>query len=409
MRFEPRNPPRMFTVGASRDLVIHHCADVHLSPDEQVTFVADSGAEYDVLRKNWGYYACPSTNDRLREKGLRAALAGNAGGKLYVLLVEVGRENEFEAYLDAEKMNVIHWLDASPMRRLPDLEPPAIASWRQRWLPSVVQRRLRRRVIRRRIQARLTPEEAKVLARNAALRGRFAGRRCFVIGNGPSLGRVDLVPLGREITIVMNSFNRHPILSQWKPTIYCRAEPPESYDSPERIATLAGYTKGIDAQAYFFPVGSRRIIERHAPLPLDRVFHFKPAVDLLEWPVEEHPLDLARPAPHAGNTGHLAIMVAVYLGCSPIYLLGMDHDWLAHRSVNRHFYPPSSGDRSGEDDLGGYSYGSMMQAVLREWRRYQTLGGLAAKAGCMILNATEGTFLDVFPAARLDDALGAAR
>jgi len=395
----------MFAVGPNRDLVIRHCADVALSPDEQVTFVTDSGTEYDVVRKNWGYYACPSTNGRLRDKGLRAALVRNTSGKLFVLLVEAGREADFEAYLRAEKMIVAHWLDGSAASRSFRSDQPVADSWRQRLLPPVLQRWLRRRVIRRRIRAALSPEEASVLARNESLRGRFVGRRCFVIGNGPSLNRVDLTPLGGEITIVMNSFNRHAILDKWKPTVYCRAEPPSSYDSPQRIATLIDYTKGVEAQAYFFPLGSRGIIEGRTMLPLDKLFYFKPVADLQEWPVDEHPLDLAGAAPHAGNTGHLAIMVAVHLGCSPIYLLGMDHDWLAHRSVNRHFYPPSSGDRGGGDDLGVYTYTTMMQMTLREWRRYETLGALAARAGATIINATEGSFLDVFPTARLDGVL----
>jgi hypothetical protein len=404
MRFEPINPPRTFTVGANRDLVIRHCADVALLPDEQVTFLTDSGTEYDVVRKSWGYYACPSTNGRLREKGLRAALVRNASGKLFVLLVEAGREAEFEAYLGAEKMSVESWLDRSSTSRSLRCDQAA-DSWRHRLLPPVVQRWLRRRVIRRRIRAGLTMEEAKVLGRNESLRGRFAGRRCFVIGNGPSLEKVDLTPLGSEITIVMNSFNRHPILKQWKPTVYCRAEPPNSYDSPGRIATITDYTKGIDAQAYFFPLGSRALIERHVVLPAERLFYFKPVADLQEWPVEAYPLDLAGPSPHAGNTAHLAIMAAVHLGCSTIHLLGMDHDWLAHRSVNRHFYPPSVGDRGGEDDLGAYTYTTMMQMTLREWRRYEALKALATRAGSTIINATEGSFLDVFPTAELGSLL----
>lgn len=405
MHINPRDPPRTFKVGPSRDLVISHCADVRLEPDEQITFVTHSGTEYDVLRKSWGYYACPSTNARLRDKGLRAALVRNPDDKLYVLLVEAGRESEFETYLRAEKMTVIHWLDRSPVRRLLMPDSPRPASWRQRLLPPAIQQWLRRRQIHRRIERSISSAETQVLARNHALRGRFAGRRCFVIGNGPSLSGVDLAALADEITLVMNSFNHHPILRQWQPSFYCRAEPPGSYDSPQRVATIADYTREIDAQGYFFPLGSRTIIEEHVPLPLEKVFYFKPVADLLEWPMDAHALDLAGPAPHAGNTGHLAIMVAIHLGCSPIYLLGMDHDWLAHRSVNRHFYPPSACDAGGDGDLGTYTYSSMMEAVLREWRRYEVLGAIAGRAGCSIINATEGSFLDVFPFISVSEVL----
>ena len=45
---------------------------------------------------------------------------------------------------------------------------------------------------------------------NRALKDRHVGKRCFVIGNGPSLARTDLAPLANEYTIGANSFYRHP-------------------------------------------------------------------------------------------------------------------------------------------------------------------------------------------------------
>jgi hypothetical protein len=76
-----------------------------------VTFTTAAGGEYDVARKAWGFYATPSLNGRLPDHGLRPALAANAQGRLYLLLVEAGREPEFEAYLAGESMRVVAWLD----------------------------------------------------------------------------------------------------------------------------------------------------------------------------------------------------------------------------------------------------------------------------------------------------------
>jgi hypothetical protein len=106
-----RTPPRTFATGKNRDIIIKHCADIHLDADEQVTFVTASGSQYDVVRKSWGYYATPSINGRLRDMGLRAALVRNPAGKVYLLLVEQGKETDFQAYLTAEKQQVMCWLD----------------------------------------------------------------------------------------------------------------------------------------------------------------------------------------------------------------------------------------------------------------------------------------------------------
>ncbi len=276
-------------------------------------------------------------------------------------------------------------------------------------LPPGLHRALRRREIRRRLRRPLGDEEAAVLSANHSLANMFAGRRCFVIGNGPSLNDEDLTPLGAEITLVMNSFHRHPVLRVWKPTFYCRAEPGESYDSPARITTIAAQTQGIDAGWYLFPIKAWPIVERHRLLAGASVHYFKPVVDLTEWPVGSWPVDLTRAMPHAGNTAHLAIMLGLYVGCSPIYLLGMDHDWLAHRSISRHFYPPSSAEVGGSDDLGTYGYATMMRDTLREWRRYEVLAQMAAQRGIRIVNLTQGSFLDVFPSGSLREVLASTR
>ena len=66
MKFKPKNPPRTFEVGAETKYTMSDCASIELEPNEQVTFLAGK-AEYDVTRKEWGYYATPSTNGRCCE------------------------------------------------------------------------------------------------------------------------------------------------------------------------------------------------------------------------------------------------------------------------------------------------------------------------------------------------------
>lgn len=110
MRFHPVEPPRRFPVGA-RSLAMSDCGQMEAEPDEQVTFVTPGGAEYDVARKAWGFYATPSTDGRLAAQGWRTAVARNAQGRHYVLLAERARLADLDAYLAAEHMRVVAWLD----------------------------------------------------------------------------------------------------------------------------------------------------------------------------------------------------------------------------------------------------------------------------------------------------------
>jgi hypothetical protein len=109
MRFQPTDPPRVFQVNPRVSL--KECAVVDLEPDEQVTFRTEAGGEYDVVRKSWGFYATPSLNGRLQRFGLRAVLVKNRESRYYLLLVERGREAEFEGYLARESQSVLCWLD----------------------------------------------------------------------------------------------------------------------------------------------------------------------------------------------------------------------------------------------------------------------------------------------------------
>lgn len=114
MKFEPRQPPRLFKVGNSVKFDMQDCGTLRLEPDEQVTFVTGAGAEYDVARKDWGFYATPSLNGRLEQFGLRGVLIKNRGtGRYFILLVERGHEAQFDAYCEQENLAVIAWLDSS--------------------------------------------------------------------------------------------------------------------------------------------------------------------------------------------------------------------------------------------------------------------------------------------------------
>ena len=112
MKFDEKRPPRVFQVGNVEKFPMRDCGTMRLAPDEQITFVTESGAEYDVARKDWGFYATPSLNGRLASFGLRAVLVKNPGGRYFVLLVQKGRDKEFDAYVKSEQLVIVCWMDS---------------------------------------------------------------------------------------------------------------------------------------------------------------------------------------------------------------------------------------------------------------------------------------------------------
>tara|TARA_Y100000588_G_scaffold395088_1_gene519740 strand:- start:6013 stop:7251 length:1239 start_codon:yes stop_codon:yes gene_type:complete len=111
MRYIPRDLPRTFAVGRDASITISDTGSIFLESDELVTFLTKSGSEYDITRKTWGYYATPSLNVRLPNSCLKPVLVSNPQSNYYLLLLESGREDEFQKYLQDEDLSVVGWLD----------------------------------------------------------------------------------------------------------------------------------------------------------------------------------------------------------------------------------------------------------------------------------------------------------
>lgn len=113
MKVHHNDPPREFSVGRKENPIwLKDCGSIELRPDEQVTFINDSGAQYDIVRKAWGYYATPSLNSRLLKQGFRTALVlSRITNRHFVMLVELVQMQRFLQYLEEEGHEVVEWLD----------------------------------------------------------------------------------------------------------------------------------------------------------------------------------------------------------------------------------------------------------------------------------------------------------
>lgn len=111
MKIDSKTPPRKYCCGLHNQIEISDCGTVYLEPNEQLTFVTESGKEHDFAAKSWGFYATPSVNGRLVRQGFKTALVQNSKKQYFIMVVDPARMNEFEAYLEEECQSVIEWLD----------------------------------------------------------------------------------------------------------------------------------------------------------------------------------------------------------------------------------------------------------------------------------------------------------
>lgn len=101
---------RNFMVGEKdKRIKINHVANLRLRNDEQITFLFKN-SEYDFIKKNWGFYATPSMNQRLKKQGFYSSLVKNKKKEIYLMIVHKSKINEFKKYCKAHHQKVIKWL-----------------------------------------------------------------------------------------------------------------------------------------------------------------------------------------------------------------------------------------------------------------------------------------------------------
>ena len=153
-----------------------------------------------------------------------------------------------------------------------------------------------------------------------SFRDAHQGRRCFIIGNGPSLKKVDFNLLRDEITIGVNGIFYMFDDIGFAPTYYVVEDNHVIDDNIERIVAFP-------ATAKFFPAKYQKTVgpaPNHHYLPTDWEFYFKSS------PYHERPRfsrDLSEVAYVGQTVTYLNLQLAHYMGCSEVFLIGVDFDY----------------------------------------------------------------------------------
>ncbi len=98
MKINLKKKPRIFQVKVGKKKIsLKDTCKIKLKNNEQVTF-KHLKSEYDVAKKDWGYYATPSINGRLKKFNFRTFLIKNSQNKNYIFLVHKNKMKIFKKY-----------------------------------------------------------------------------------------------------------------------------------------------------------------------------------------------------------------------------------------------------------------------------------------------------------------------
>lgn len=243
---------------------------------------------------------------------------------------------------------------------------------------------------------KLNSSTKKILNRNIRFKDIHKGKRAFVIVNGPSLKAQNLELLENELTFVVSGFYKHEVIKKWQPTYYSILDKAFFDGSESSKSFFKEINRYISKSIFFIPLfrGYNRNQELGLLPDKSRVFYIATAG------TPNQNIDMTSVVQSFQSVSAFSLSQAIYMGCSPIYLLGFDHDYLANRGFEKHFYEGNTIpglERKNKPLSEMFPYDGEMMSCYKLWQNYKSLKLIAEKKNIEILNATNGGYLDVFP------------
>ena len=183
----------------------------------------------------------------------------------------------------------------------------------------------------------LTPNDKKI----SGLRNKHLGRRCFIIGNGPSLKIEDLDRLKDEVTFASNKIYLAFEDTEWRPTYYSVIDVLVAENNRSKIDELN--------LSKIFESTVRPFFKKESAIWLDLLAHPHGAENTPWFSIN------ALDGVYGGWTViYLQLQLAFYMGIREIYLIGVDFSFevpeskgeycssgeiLKHQREINHFHP----------------------------------------------------------------------
>lgn len=220
-------------------------------------------------------------------------------------------------------------------------------------------------------------------------------KRCFIIGNGPSLKPEDLELLKNEITFgankIYNIFNE----TKWRPTYYLVQDPVTLNNIKENIE----YVKSSKTFISF----TAKIKSRFYNTAKNIVYFY---INSMNYP-EKDPYfskNVSKEISEGYTVTYSAIQFASYFGFKEIYLLGVDFNYsitidengqiIQNNNIKNYF--GKSSDNNVPDSVPNLVYNLKAFKAAKDYADINNI---------KIYNATRGGNLNVFERVNLDDII----
>lgn len=241
------------------------------------------------------------------------------------------------------------------------------------------------------------PTTSEEQARLASVQNGYQGKRIFVLGNGPSLNRIDFEKLKNEYSFGCNKIYLKYDASDWRPTFYTALDWRVTPDSYREINE-----KTTDSIC-FFPKRFFGLLRND-----EKTYWYATRVNSAACE-DNFSLDISRGVAGFGTVIYSALQIACHLGFRDIYLLGVDVDYKIQDTVQQsgadkfHTGTKINLTSTRDDDINHFDPRYFGKGA--KWhdpnvdemiRGFMLIRKLLANTGINVYNATPGGQLEVF-------------
>ena len=258
-----------------------------------------------------------------------------------------------------------------------------------------------------------------LVKKNEKFKNIHKGKKCFILGSGPSVNDFDLTKLKDEIVIGLNSFYIHP---HYKDIFSDSASkymlcsplhgPSDAWPEKRWKEMFEEYENNIANHVIlFFGLGvykpdAKTIIEEHSLFKdFDLNYYFTSTVQD-DWylPKTKH-FDFSKNLTTASTSSVWGILLALYMGFDEIYLVGVDNNMICLPKDNPRFIQGGIAHNDEEEitESGTFSWNYFTSFHLaRTLKQYQFIKMLNKNK---IFNCSKVSMADMFPFVKYDDIL----
>ncbi len=240
-------------------------------------------------------------------------------------------------------------------------------------------------------------EDFCVLRNNSQLHNKYFGKRCFVVGNGPSLNSLDLGLIKNEYTFTVNYFMRSTEYQKINNDFHIMMDP--IVFEQDRLKELENINVGDHKPICFFPIQAMKNIKNAGLEGILNIHYIYCCYQFYEKFNET--IDICKPSPGFANSVLYCTMIALYLGFKEIIYIGCDMTGyeqlsiVAGKGVDLHAYKMS--DYEKEQIIQRHSTMSnevFFEGFMNTFAEFRKLREYTDRRGVKMFNATKGGVLN---------------